>query len=48
MDTCENCGQSLKGSEFSAPWEDGDNEYAYVRCKYCGYKNIVYGFGGDD
>ena len=48
MDTCENCGQSLSDGERTLPWEDGNNEYAYVRCKYCGYKNIKYGFGGDD
>ncbi|MEQ8154500.1 MAG: hypothetical protein ABRQ25_06410 [Clostridiaceae bacterium] len=46
-ETCISCGQPLRG-DFSAPWEDGGNRYAYVRCKYCGHKNIKYGYGEDD
>ncbi len=46
--TCESCGQSLADGDFSAPWEDGNNEYAYVRCRQCGHKNIKYGCGEDD
>ena len=48
MDTCENCGRSLDGGELTLPWEDGDNEEAYVECPYCHHRNIVYGFGEDD
>ena len=47
METCANCGQILRG-EITLPWEDGDNPYAYVRCRHCGYENIVDGFGEDD
>ena len=46
--TCESCGQSLSGGDFSLPWEDGNNANAYVRCRYCGHKNIKYGYGEDD
>jgi len=46
--TCESCGQSLSRGDFSLPWEDGNNAYAYVRCPYCGHKNIKYGYGEDD
>jgi len=46
-DRCENCGQSLAGSDFSLPWEDGNNPNAYVRCWFCGHKTIQYGFGED-
>jgi DNA-directed RNA polymerase subunit RPC12/RpoP len=47
-DTCDSCGQSLSGGDLTLPWEDGDNAEAYVRCKYCGHKNIKYGYGEDD
>ncbi|MBO3091673.1 Sec23/Sec24 zinc finger-containing protein [Schleiferilactobacillus harbinensis] len=46
--SCENCGQSLAGGSHYLPWEDGSNEHAYIVCPYCGTKNVVYGFGGDD
>jgi DNA-directed RNA polymerase subunit RPC12/RpoP len=45
---CINCGQPLTKGELTLPWEDGDNPNAYVCCPYCGYKNIVYGYGEDD
>lgn len=48
MDACKNCGQFLQRGELSPPWEEGDNKYAYVRCPYCGNKNIKYGYGEDD
>ena len=44
---CSNCGRDLEG-ELTLPWEDGNNPEAYVRCKYCGYENTVYGYGEDD
>ena len=47
-DKCESCGQSLYRCALAFPWEDGNNEYAYVRCRYCGHKNIKYGYGEDD
>ena len=27
MDECINCQQDLLGGVYTAPWEDGDNEY---------------------
>jgi DNA-directed RNA polymerase subunit RPC12/RpoP len=45
---CINCQQSLSGGELTDRWEDGDNEYAYVKCPHCGFKNILYDYGGDD
>lgn len=48
MSYCENCGQSLEGGDFSLPWEDGDNAFAYVICPHCRHKNILYGYGEDD
>lgn len=48
MDTCENCGRSLSGGDFTPPWADGDNSHAYVICPHCGYKNTLYGYGEDD
>ncbi|MGO5337922.1 hypothetical protein ACTQZS_14175 [Bilifractor sp. LCP19S3_H10] len=41
-DECENCERSLKGGVYVSAWEDGDNEYPYVICPYCGHKNILY------
>ena len=38
-ETCENCGQSLSGGEYTAPWEDGDNEDGYIICPHCHHKN---------
>lgn len=48
MAYCINCGQSLSGGDFTAPWELGDNENASVTCPHCGYENILYGYGEDD
>lgn len=48
MKTCESCGQPLNKGVLTLPWEDGDNPYAYVQCPYCGYKNIMEGYGSDD
>ncbi len=45
--TCESCQQSLADGDRSLPWEDGNNANAYIRCKYCGHKNINYGYGDD-
>jgi RNase P subunit RPR2 len=45
---CINCQQSLAGSDFTAPWEDGDNPYAYVTCRNCGAENMLEGYGEDD
>ena len=39
---CENCGLSLNGGDYHAPWEDGDNEYGYVECPHCSHKNVRY------
>ena len=46
--TCLNCQQSLSGGELTDRWEDGGNAEAYVICPHCRYKNIMYGYGGDD
>ena len=48
MDVCECCGRSLAEGVITLPWEDGDNEYAYVTCPHCGAENTQYGFGEDD
>lgn len=48
MDECMSCGWSLDGGGLTLPWEDDDNEYAYITCPHCGAKNIVYGYGEDD
>lgn len=48
MDTCINCEMPLDGGVLILPWEDGDNEYAYVICPHCGAENIQYGYGEDD
>jgi hypothetical protein len=38
---CISCDTPMKhGGEFTAAWEDGDNEDAYVTCPSCGYENI--------
>ena len=48
MDVCECCGRPLAGGVLTLPWEDGDNEYAYVTCPHCGAENTQYGYGEDD
>ncbi len=45
---CVCCGRSLAGGVLTLPWEDGDNEYAYVTCPHCGEENIQDGYGEDD
>jgi ribosomal protein S27E len=47
MRECENCQESLADSEGTLPWEDGNNADAYIICRHCRHKNIVYGFGED-
>lgn len=42
MQDCESCQQALSGSVRVAPWEDGDNEYGYIRCRHCQHKNVIY------
>ena len=37
---CSNCGQSLSGGEYTAPWENGNNSEGYVICPHCGYTNF--------
>jgi len=44
---CENCQQSLDRGSLTLPWADGNNPQAYVRCPYCGHKNIRHGYGED-
>jgi DNA-directed RNA polymerase subunit RPC12/RpoP len=44
---CQSCGQSLSRGYLTDPWEDGNNAEAYVTCPHCGYKNTLYGYGGD-
>ncbi len=38
--SCGNCGQSLKGGEYIAPWENGNNPDGYIKCPHCGYVNF--------
>lgn len=42
MRPCEECDCDLKGSYYTAKWEDDDNPYAYITCKNCGHKNYEY------
>lgn len=38
---CVSCDTPMKwGGVFTAAWEDGDNEDAYVTCPSCGCENI--------
>lgn len=39
---CESCQQDMSGSERTAAWEDGNNAYAYVRCRHCSHKNVFF------
>lgn len=48
MDNCVSCGWPLEGGDLTLPWEDGDNEFAYIICPHCGAENTVYGYGEDD
>ena len=43
---CANCGCSLDGGEYTAPWEDDDNANGYIICPHCKYKN--YDYSDDD
>lgn len=37
---CANCGQSLRGGSYTAPWENGNNSDGYIKCPHCGYVNF--------
>lgn len=45
--TCEQCGASLDSGDHYLPYEDGSNPDAYIICRDCRHRNILYGFGGD-
>ena len=47
-DYCVYCGEDMTKAKFVMPWEDGDNEEAYMICPHCREKNILYGYGDDD
>ena len=36
---CANCGQSLSGGSYTAPWENGNNSDGYIKCPHCRYIN---------
>jgi predicted RNA-binding Zn-ribbon protein involved in translation (DUF1610 family) len=38
--TCSNCGKSLDGGSYTAPWENGSNPDGYIKCPYCGFINF--------
>ena len=38
---CIGCDMPMKGGEYVAAWEDGDNTEPYVRCSRCGFENIA-------
>lgn len=48
VDNCYNCGGSLAGGEYVAPWEDGSNEYGYWICPHCGAPNEDWNSADDD
>ena len=37
---CANCGGSLKGGSYAAPWENGNNPDGYIKCPHCRYVNF--------
>ena len=39
---CASCGWPLDDSPYTMKWEDGDNEYGYWTCRYCGYEHEDY------
>lgn len=47
---CAGCDREVKSSKIDVtmPYEDGGNSFAYWRCPYCGYENILEGYGDDD
>lgn len=40
--TCPECGQSMAGGEYVAPWEEGNNPNGYVVCPHCHHIEILY------
>ena len=44
---CINCGSSLAGGYYTAPWEDDDNEYGYWECPCCGAINYDWNSADD-
>jgi len=38
--TCVNCGMSLSGGAYTAPWENGNNSDGYIQCPHCGSVNF--------
>lgn len=48
VDNCYNCGGSLAGGEYIAPWEDGSNEYGCYICPHCGAPNEDWNSADDD
>jgi DNA-directed RNA polymerase subunit RPC12/RpoP/predicted RNA-binding Zn-ribbon protein involved in translation (DUF1610 family) len=38
--SCSNCGESLSGGDYTAPWENGSNPDGYIKCPHCGYVNF--------
>ena len=37
---CENCGMSMFGGSYTAPWENGNNPDGYTKCPHCGHINF--------
>lgn len=44
---CRTCGTPLYEGSYTAPWEDGDNEYGYWTCRKCHAHNIDWDSGDD-
>lgn len=40
--TCDNCGQSMDGAEYTAPWENGNNKDGFLKCPHCGSVTFLY------
>lgn len=38
--TCESCGGSLAGGNYTMPWENGNNKDGYTKCPHCGHINF--------
>lgn len=38
---CEMCQREMKGGTYTAPWENGNNPDAYIKCPNCGHVNFI-------
>ena len=48
QNTCANCGEKLKGGEYTPKWSEGNNKDSSVRCPHCGFVNYQWDDDDDD